>query len=195
TRNNLGAGGAEGEEQAMGGGDALEVSWQTAPLPSHKNLFADLTTMTPTTDRVLIDTFDVDKALAGAAKTLTATYKYPIQMHGSMGASAAVASVTGNTATVWSSTQGVYQLRAAIATAIGLPAQNVHVVYVEGSGCYGINGADGSAMDAAVISQLVGRPVRVQYMRPDEHKWENYGQPYLHEMRGGLDANGNVVAW
>ena len=116
-------------------------------------------------------------------------------MHGSMGASAAVASVEGQTATVYSSTQGVYPLRDAIATALGFPKQNVHVIYVEGSGCYGLNGADNVALDAAVISQQVGKPVRVQYMRADEHKWENYGQPYLHQMRGGLDASGKVVAW
>ncbi len=119
----------------------------------------------------------------------------PLQMHGSMGASAATASVEGQTATVWSSTQGVYQLRGAIATALGVPAQNVHVIYVEGSGCYGLNGADNVALDAAVISQMVGKPVRVQYMRADEHRWENYGQPYTIGLRGGLDASGKVAAW
>jgi CO/xanthine dehydrogenase Mo-binding subunit len=71
----------------------------------------------------------------------------------------------------------------------------VRVVYVEGSGCYGLNGADNVALDAAVISQQVGKPVRVQYMRADEHKWENYGQPFVHAMSGGLDANGNMTAW
>ena len=69
------------------------------------------------------------------------------------------------------------------------------MIYVEGSGCYGLNGADNSALDAAVISQQVGKPVRVQYMRADEHMWENFGQPYLFQMRGGIDASGKVVAW
>jgi CO/xanthine dehydrogenase Mo-binding subunit len=144
---------------------------------------------------VLIDTRDVDAALAKAAKTVGATYRYPIQMHGSMGASAGTASVEGNTATVWSSTQGVYQLRAAIATALAMPEQNVHVIYVEGSGCYGINGADNVALDAAVLSQAVGKPVRVQYMRDDENSWENYGQPYVISIKGGLDPSGTVSAW
>ena len=186
---------AQREEQAIDAAQKLKLTWQTAPLPSYDHLYGDLQKMAPTTDRILIDTGDVDAALAGAAKTIQANYRYPIQMHGSMGPSAAVASVVGQTATVWSSTQGVYQLRGAIATALGVPEQNVHVIYVEGSGCYGINGADNSALDAAVISKQVGRPVRVQYMRADEHKWENFGQPYLHTMRGGLDANGKVVAW
>jgi nicotinate dehydrogenase subunit B len=186
---------AKREEQAIDAAQKLKLSWQTAPLPSYEHLYGDLQRQSPTTDRILIDTHDVDAALAASAKTIEANYRYPIQMHGSMGASAAVATVEGQTATVWSSTQGVYDLRDAIATALGLPPQNVHVIYVEGSGCYGINGADNSALDAAVISQQVGRPVRVQYMRADEHKWENFGQPYLHAMRGGLDANGKVAAW
>jgi nicotinate dehydrogenase subunit B len=186
---------AEREEQAIDAADKLIVRWKTAPLPKFSNLYRDLQTMTPTTDRVLIDTGKVDAALASSAKTLQAEYHYPIQMHGPMGASCAVASVEGQTATVWSSTQGVYPLRAALATALNLPQPNVRVVYVEGSGCYGLNGADNVALDAAVISQQVGKPVRVQYMRADEHKWENYGQPFLHDMSGGLDANGNMTAW
>jgi CO/xanthine dehydrogenase Mo-binding subunit len=186
---------AEREEQAIDAAQALKIDWQTTPLPSFEHLYGDLQRQTPTTDRVLIDTHDVDAALAGAAKTLQANYRYPIQMHGSMGASAAVASVVGQTATVWSSTQGVYPLREALATALGLPSPNVRVIYVEGSGCYGLNGADNVALDAAVLSQAVGKPVRVQYMRADEHKWENYGQPFLHQMRGGLDANGKLIAW
>jgi nicotinate dehydrogenase subunit B len=185
----------EREEQAINAADALHVKWQTTPLPDWNHLYGDLQRQTPTTDRVLIDTGGVEAALAGATQKLEVNYRYPIQMHGAMGASAGVASVVGETATVWSSTQGVFQLRAAIATALNLPDENVRVVYVEGSGCYGLNGADNVALDAAVISQQVGTPVRVQYMRADEHKWENYGQPYLHRMRGALDAKGNLLAW
>ncbi|MCW2975497.1 MAG: aldehyde oxidase and xanthine dehydrogenase molybdopterin binding [Actinomycetia bacterium] len=186
---------AEQEWQAIKAAEALKVTWKVVPLPSFDDFYDDLQNLTPTTNRVLIDTKDVDTALAKAPKTVTATYRYPIQMHGSMGASASTASVEGNTATVWSSTQGVYQLRGAIATALGLPAQNVHVIYVEGSGCYGLNGADNVALDAAVISQMVGKPVRVQYMRADEHGWENFGQPYVISLKGGLDASGKVSAW
>jgi CO/xanthine dehydrogenase Mo-binding subunit len=186
---------AKREEQAIDAASELRVTWQTTPLPSFEHLYGDLQRQTETTNRVLIDTGDVEAALAGAVKKLQVNYRYPIQMHGSMGASCAVASVVGQTATVWSSTQGVYPLRDAIATMLGFPEQNVHVIYVEGSGCYGLNGADNVALDAALCSAQVGKPVRVQYMRADEHKWENYGQPYLHQMRGGLDANGNVVAW
>ncbi len=186
---------AKEEWQAIEAAYALRVSWKTAPLPSYQTFYEDLQKLSPTTNRLLIDTHDVDAALAKAAKKIEATYYYPLQMHASMGASAATASVEGQTATVWSSTQGVYQLRGAIATALGVPAQNVHVIYVEGSGCYGLNGADNVALDAAVISQMVGKPVRVQYMRADEHKWENYGQPYVINLKGGLDGSGKVAAW
>jgi nicotinate dehydrogenase subunit B len=186
---------AKEEWQAVEAAYALRVTWKTTPLPSYDTFYDDLQKMSPTTDRLLIDTRDVDTALTKSAKTVEATYYYPLQMHASMGASAGTASVEGQTATVWSSTQGVYQLRGAVATALGLPAQNVHVIYVEGSGCYGLNGADNVALDAAVISQMIGQPVRVQYMRADEHKWENYGQPYVINLKGGLDGSGKVAAW
>ena len=172
------------------------MTWETAPLPSFEHLYGDLQRQTATTDRVLIDTDDVEAALAGAAKKLQVNYRYPIQMHGSMGASAAVASVEGQTATVWSVDPGrLPAARRDRHRARPARSRTCTSIYVEGSGCYGLNGADNVALDAAVISQQVGKPVRVQYMRADEHKWENYGQPYLHEMRGGLDAAGNVVAW
>ncbi len=195
VKNNFVAVVAKEEWQAIEAAYALKVTWKIAPLPSYETFYEDLQKMSPTTNRLLIDTRDVDAALAKASKTLEATYYYPLQMHASMGASAGTASVEGQTATVWSSTQGVYPLRAAIATALGVPAQNVHVIYVEGSGCYGLNGADNVALDAAVISQMVGRPVRVQYMRADEHKWENYGQPYVFKLKGGIDGSGKVTTW
>jgi CO/xanthine dehydrogenase Mo-binding subunit len=145
---------------------------------------------------------DVDAALDGAATTLSADYFSPFQMHASVGPSCGVADVrsapdpnTGIQATIWSGTQGVYLLQGAVAQLLGLPASAVHVVYAEAAGCYGHNGADDAAADAALISQLVGKPVRVQWMRQDEHGWEPLGPAMLHSMRGGLDASGNVVAW
>ena len=115
------------EEQAIDAAASLKVTWETAPLPSFEHLYGDLQRQTEATNRVLIDTGDVEAALAGAVKKVQVNYRYPIQMHGSMGASCAVASVVGQTATVWSSTQGVYPLRDAIATALGFPKPNVHV--------------------------------------------------------------------
>src|SRR6185312_17084335 len=102
-----------------------------------------------------------DAALA-KGKKLEAEYRYPIQMHGPMGASAAQAWVQGNTATVWTHTQNVTAERAMLATALNIPAQNIRVIYVEGSGVYGGTSGESSTLDAAVISQAIGRPVKVQ---------------------------------
>jgi CO/xanthine dehydrogenase Mo-binding subunit len=78
---------------------------------------------------------------------------------------------------------------------VGIPDRNVHVIYREGAGCYGLNGADTVSLDAVVMSRAVGRPVRVQWDRSDEHVWEHYGTPMVMKARGGLDANGNLIAW
>ncbi len=133
--------------------------------------------------------------------TRQATYFTPYQMHASVGPSCGVADVrsapdaNGIQATIWSGTQGVYPLQGAIAQLLGISASAVHMVYVEASGCYGHNSADDAAADAAVISQKIGKPVRVQWMRQDEHGWEPLGPAMVHEMQGGLDSQGNVVAW
>ncbi len=116
-------------------------------------------------------------------------------MHASIGPSCAVAEVTSGAATVWSATQGAHQLRPTIAQLLGISPANVRVIYVEAAGCYGHNGADDAAADAALLSQAVGKPVRVQWMRQDEHAWEPLGPAMVMEVRGGLDQAGNVVAW
>ena len=96
-------------------------------------------------------------------------------MHGSMGSSCAVADVQGDKATLWSPTQGVWHQRSTLAMLLGLKPENVRVIFRRGSGCYGINGADTVTYDAALLSQAVGKPVRVQLTRKDEMAWENYG--------------------
>jgi CO/xanthine dehydrogenase Mo-binding subunit len=98
-------------------------------------------------------------------------------------------------ATIWSPTQSVYPTRSSAAMLLGIPAESVRVIYVRGSGCYGINGADTVSFDAALLSQAVGKPVRVQLTRRDEMAWENYGSAYVIDQRVGLDSNGGIVAW
>src|SRR3954454_757004 len=188
---------AEREEQAIQAASSLRVKWNVTPLPNYATFYEDLVADAPakTTNRVLINTNDVDATLGKAAKTLEATYKYPIQMHATMGASTAAAWVDGNQAVIWTHTQNVTAERSMLATALGIPATNIRVIFVEGAGVYGITGADNAGLDAAMVSQAVGRPVRVQYTRADEHKWENYGQPFVHKMRGGVDAAGNLTVW
>jgi nicotinate dehydrogenase subunit B len=187
---------AEREEQAIAAAQRLRVTWTDAGLlPDQAGLYDAMRTGKVANTRVLSVVGDVEAALGSAASVLQATYQHPYQAHASIGPSCAVADVRDGRAAVWSGTQGVYQLRDALATLLGLPRQNVRVTYVEGSGCYGINGADDVSMSAALLSQAVGRPVRVQYMRADEIAWENFGTPMVMSLRAGLDAGGRIAAW
>jgi CO/xanthine dehydrogenase Mo-binding subunit len=143
----------------------------------------------------------VDPLLAKAATVVTAQYFTPFHMHGTMGASTGVADVrpapdpeTGIQATIWSGTQNVTALRGAIAGLLGLATSAVHVIYEESSGCYGHDGVDDCAADAALLSQAVGAPVRVQWRRQDEHGWEPYGGAQAHDMAAALGKDG-ITAW
>jgi nicotinate dehydrogenase subunit B len=187
---------ARSEAGAIRAAKELKVTWKDpggAPT-NYDALYADMAKR-PAQSRLLVSDGNVDKALAGAAKVVEATYYYPYQLHGSMGPSCAVADVKADEATVWSPTQGVYPLRTAVAKVLGFKDQQVHVIYKEGSGCYGLNGADTASIDAVLLSKAVGAPVRVQWMRADEHIWEHYGTPMVMRVKGGLDADGNLIAW
>ena len=86
-------------------------------------------------------------------------------------------------------------MRSAVADALDIPLENVRIITYEASGCYGRNGSDLATVDAALMSQLTGHPVRVQWMRHDEHGWDPKGPATVHQLRGGLDANGEIVGW
>jgi CO/xanthine dehydrogenase Mo-binding subunit len=132
--------------------------------------------------------------LAGDA--LQATFSRPYQMHGSIGPSCAVALYDDDAMTVWSHTQGVYPDQEAIAEMLAMPLEKVRVIHMEGSGCYGHNGADDAAADAAMIARtLPGRPVRVQWMREDEHAWEPYGPAMLMKVAAKLGPDGKIADW
>ena len=194
---------AADEWAAIQAARTLKVNWKAGdPLPDQASLpqwLQDPANVYQTNDEV--NTGDADSALAGAAQKLHATYFTPFQMHGALGPSCAVADVRGAPdaagiqVEIWSGTQGVFPLQGAIAQLLGLPATAVRVRYLEASGCYGHNGADDAAADAAVLSLAVGQPVRVQWMRQDEHGWEPLGPAMLHQMNGALDADGALVAW
>jgi CO/xanthine dehydrogenase Mo-binding subunit len=135
-------------------------------------------------------------AAAPAAKTLKARYTRQYIMHGAVGPSCAVAQMQDGMLTVWTHTQGVFPLRAALASLLGLPPEKVRCTHVPGSGCYGHNGADDVAGDAALLARaLPGQPVRVQWMREDEHLSEPYGPAMVTEVQGAVDAQGRVVGW
>jgi CO/xanthine dehydrogenase Mo-binding subunit len=182
--------------QAVQAASTLRPSWSDGGgLPSARGLHEFLRSRSPRRDSVLVDSGDVDQRFAAAARVVRATYHYPYQMHGSLATSCAVADVREGKATIWSATQAVYPLRSATAMLLGLRPEDVRVIFRMGSGCYGLNGADTVSYDAALLSQAVGRPVRVQLSRADEMAWENYGMAYVIDQRVALDADGTIVAW
>ena len=186
---------AEREEQAIQMARQLKATWQMlATLPEQGDLFEVLRAGVAD-DQQMMARGDVDEALPRAARALQATYTVPYQMHASIGPSCAVADAQPGSITVYSATQGVYPLQAALAQLIGVDPGEVRVVFMEAAGCYGHNGADDVAADALLLAREVGRPVRVQWMRADEHVWEPKGPPVIVDLRAGLDAGGNVVAW
>ena len=129
------------------------------------------------------------------SRTLEATFTRHYQAHGSIGPACAVAHQQGELLTVWSHTQGVFPDRDAIAQMLGVGKDRVRVIHAEGAGCYGHNGADDAAADAALIAtKLPGRPVRVQWMRDQEHAWEPYGPAMASKVRATLDGQ-RIVAW
>ena len=186
---------AEKEWQAIKAMRALEAAatWQeTASLPDENTVLDQLRGL-PARDIPVLTW----KAPAGApVKTLRARYSRPYMMHGAIGPSCAVALLIDGKMTVWTHTQGVFPLRAALSGLLRMPPDQVHCVHVEGSGCYGHNGADDVAGDAVLIARAVpGRPVRVQWMREQEHTNEPYGAAMIAEVSGAVDADGNIVDW
>lgn len=139
---------------------------------------------------------DRQSAAGNIVTRIEATFTRPWQAHGSIGPSCAVARYADEMMTVWTHTQGVYPDRAAIAELLRLPRDKVRCIHVEGSGCYGHNGADDAAGDAALIAMsLPGRPVRLQWMREQEHAWEPFGPAMVTQVSAGVDDSGRVAEW
>jgi CO/xanthine dehydrogenase Mo-binding subunit len=195
---------AEREEQAVGAMEALRAAttWEEDPeLPTSETVFEHLRGQ-PDQAFLVVDGKPVRdpvpprEAPAGAAQTLAATYTRPYHMHASLGASAAVAQWQEGRLTVWTHSQGVYPLRAAMAPVLGMPEEDIRAIHVPGPGCYGHNGADDAALDAALLARAVpGRPVSLRWTRADEHTWEPYGPATVIEMQASLSADGNLMDW
>lgn len=188
---------AQEEYQAMKALKLLQQSatWSKPALqPAQPQLFDHILQQTTNSEAVKKNE-SVNPALAGAATQVEAVYKRPYHMHGSIGPSCAIAEWKDDQLTVWSHTQGVFPLRATLADLLSIPEAKIRVMAVPGSGCYGHNGADDVGADAALLAMAVpGKPVRVQWMRDDEHSWEPYGSAMLFRLKGGLDAQGNLLA-
>src|SRR5262249_27762092 len=132
-------------------------------------------------DEVLTKKGDLKALDPGApgVRLLAATYQWPIQTHGSVGPSCGVADIKSDRATIWSASQATHRFRMVMARLLGPPPEQVRVIYRDGAGSYGQNGADYASCDAALLSKAVGRPVRVQWTREDEHGWDPKGPPQL----------------
>ncbi|HEX4750875.1 MAG TPA: molybdopterin cofactor-binding domain-containing protein [Bryobacteraceae bacterium] len=186
---------AETQYAAVLAARKLVVRWNAGPRVPPKDKFYEYLQRQPSHDSLSVDSGDVERKLAAASKVIGATYTYPYQMHGSLGTSCAVADITREHATVWSATQSAYPTRSVVAKLLGMPLESVRVIYVRGSGCYGLNGADAASFDAAILSQAVARPVRVLFSRQDEMMWENLGAACVTEHRAALGPDGRIAVW
>ncbi len=194
---------AEREEHAEQAAAALVVRWKAWPgLPPVGDIEQALRA-NPSTPRRLVDDGDVESGLAAAAQTLERTYLWPYQMHASIGPSCAVAQwhagesgdASPHRLTVWAGTQNPHALRVDLARLFGLEPPSIEVCRMEASGCYGRNGADDVAADAALLAQGAGAPVRVQLSREQENLWDPKGAAQWMTVHGGLREDGSIAGW
>jgi nicotinate dehydrogenase subunit B len=186
---------AADEWTAVRAARALRAQWSDwSGLPEQDKLAAILRAKTDLTDEMLVSR---GGELAGnyGALTRSASYFWPMQSHGSIGPSCAVADVNKEAATVWTASQGTHGNRKTFARFLRLPEDRVRLIYLDGAGCYGMNGHEDAAADAAILSQAIGRPVRVQWSREDEHGWDPKGPPQLLDLSGAVDSTGRIREW
>ncbi|MCY3918122.1 MAG: molybdopterin-dependent oxidoreductase [Chloroflexi bacterium] len=195
---------AEREEWALAALDGARAAaaWTYGgELPAAEDIYRDLLEK-PAQSNLIVDGAAVDdpippiKKPAKAKQTLGATFRRPFQMHASLGPSAAVALWQGDRLTVWSHSQAIFMLRGALAQALALDEAQIRVIHVEGSGCYGHNGADDVALDAALVARaLPGQPISLKWTRWDEHAWEPYGSAMVMRMGASLSRDGDIIDW
>jgi nicotinate dehydrogenase subunit B len=176
----------------------LRVQWsESAPLVTDQGLVEWARRGPFVAEETLVDKGDAARiaALATAPDALEATYAWPIQSHASMGPSCAVADVKADSAVVWTASQASHRVVFSVAAALELPREKVRAIYLDGAGCYGMNGHDDATVEAAMISQAVGAPVRVQWSREDELGWDPKGPPQLLQLRGRVASDGSIDAW
>jgi nicotinate dehydrogenase subunit B len=175
---------------------ALKASWsETATLGGSDNLFETVRATPVEHVETLRSVGDAPTALDQAQRVIRATYCWPIQSHASMGPSCAVADIGVGGGTVWTASQSSHLMRYRIGSLLGLDPARLRLVYMDGSGSYGTNGNDDVAFEAALLSRELKRPVRVQWMREDEHGWDPKGPPQLLDLRAALSADGSIAAW
>jgi len=187
---------AEREEQAIRASVALgeTARWAAGPPLPDQATFYDHLLALPDEPHVISEK---QAAVPDGARVIEATYHKPYMCHAAIGPSCAVAQFKDGKMTVWTHSQGVFPLRGNLVAALKLPPDKVHCIHAEGSGCYGHNGADDVALDAALLARAApgGRPVRLQWMRGDEFRWEPFGPAMVMKAKAALGADGRIVDW
>jgi nicotinate dehydrogenase subunit B len=189
---------ADDEWTAVRAARALRAQWsEWSGLPAQDKLVDTLRAATDVTDEMLINRGQ--PRTGGLAFAHSASYFWPMQSHGSIGPSCAVADVHNDGATIWTASQGTHGNRKTFARFLRLPEEKVRLIYLDGAGCYGMNGHEDAAADAAILSQAIGRPVRVQWSREDEHGWDPKGPPQLLDITAEAVSTGirewRTVMW
>jgi CO/xanthine dehydrogenase Mo-binding subunit len=184
------------EEDAIRAASAIQAEWSASErLPDISSIYRELPRRAVVSDDLGYDQGDIAAGLANGRIRLKATYDFPFQAHAMIGPSCAVADVTSDRAIIWSGSQWPQGDRSDIAKMLGLQVEQVQLIWREASGSYGRLGCDDAAADAAIMSQIVGRPVRVQWMRHDEHGWEPVSPAMTMTIEGAADADGRVTAF
>jgi len=189
---------AEHEWDAVRASRDLKVGWNHAkasPFPPMAELHNHIRKAPVVKREEPVRKGDVEGAFKTAARVIQAEYEWPFQSHASMGPACAVADVRSDGVTVWSGSQKPHFVQLGVARLLDVPPEKVHVIWVTGPGSYGRNDAGDAALDAAMLSKLAGRPVRVQGMRNDGIAWDPKGPACVHRARAALDASGKVVGY
>ena len=187
----------EREEQAVRAAKQLKVEWKkpaTAPFPTSEGLYAFMRNATPTSKQQPNLKGNPDAALASAAKVIDVEYDVPFQGHTAFAPAHALADPSNGQMTIYSNDMKSYGMRNGIAQFLGMPRDQVRIVWMEGPQGYGRTAADDAGFEAAYLAKALGRPVRVQWMRHEETGWDTKGPAFTFKIRGGLDAEGNLVA-
>ncbi|MBI4478640.1 MAG: xanthine dehydrogenase family protein molybdopterin-binding subunit [Acidobacteria bacterium] len=192
----------EREEQAIKAARQLKVQWEkpkTPSFPGSEDLYKYIRNATPTSvvqPRTLSPDVvgDPDAVLASAAKVVEAEYEFPFQGHTALGPAHAMADPSDGQMTIWSNDMKAYGLRTGVADFLGMPRDRVRVIWQEGPQLYGRTAADDAGFEAAFLAKELGRPVRMQWMRHEETAWDVKGPAFTFKLRGGLDAQGNLIA-
>ena len=187
----------EREEQAVNAARLLKANWQkpaAAPFPTSEELFSFMRSAQPTSSQPAVVQGNPDSALAGAARVVEADYDVPFQGHTAFAPAHATADPSNGQMTIYTNDMKSYGMRNGVAQFLNIPREQVRVVWVEGPQGYGRTAADDAGFEAAYLAKEIGRPVRVQWMRDEETGWDTKGPAFTFKLRGGLDAQGNLVA-